>query len=50
MISSELPETLRMSDRIVVMYEGRIAGKLSPQEATHERVMQSAAQRETMAA
>jgi len=50
MISSELREMLRMSDRIVVMCEGRITGKLSPQEATHERVMQSATQRETMAA
>jgi ABC-type sugar transport system ATPase subunit len=50
MISSELPEILRMSDRIVVMCEGRITGKLLSQEATHERVMQSADQRETMAA
>ena len=29
MISSELPEILRMSDRIVVMCEGRITGELS---------------------
>ncbi len=32
MISSELPEILRMSDRIVVMCEGRITGELSPRE------------------
>ncbi len=39
MISSELPEILRMSDRIMVMHEGRIAGFLSPEEATQERIM-----------
>ncbi len=50
MISSELPEILRMSDRIVVMCEGRITGELSPAEATQERIMQLATQRETMAA
>ena len=50
MISSELPEILRMSDRIVVMCEGRITGELMPAEATQERIMQLATQRETMAA
>ena len=50
MISSELPEILRMSDRIVVMCEGRITGELMPEEATQERIMQLATQRETMAA
>jgi ABC-type sugar transport system ATPase subunit len=40
MISSELPEVLRMSDRIVVMREGRIAGELSRTEATQERIME----------
>jgi len=50
MISSELPEILRMSDRIVVMCEGRITGELTPDEATQERIMQLATQRETMAA
>ncbi|HEY1723714.1 MAG TPA: sugar ABC transporter ATP-binding protein [Magnetospirillaceae bacterium] len=47
MISSELPEILRMSDRIVVMCEGRITGELSPHDATQERIMQLATQRET---
>ena len=47
MISSELPEILRMSDRIVVMCEGRITGELSAREATQERIMQLATQRET---
>jgi ribose transport system ATP-binding protein len=50
MISSELPEILRMSDRIVVMCEGRITGELMPEEATQEQIMQLATQRETMAA
>jgi ribose transport system ATP-binding protein len=39
MISSELPEVLRMSHRIVVMSEGRITGLLTSQEATQESVM-----------
>jgi ribose transport system ATP-binding protein len=39
MISSELPEVLGMSDRILVMHEGRIAGELSRAEATQERIM-----------
>src|SRR5450755_327627 len=47
MISSELPEILRMSDRIVVMCEGRITGELTPEQATQERIMELATQRET---
>ena len=47
MISSELPEILRMSDRIVVMCEGRITGELLAKDATQERIMQLATQRET---
>jgi len=39
MISSELPELLGMSDRILVMHEGQIGGELSRAEATPERVM-----------
>src|SRR6202044_3700376 len=50
MISSELPEILRMSDRIVVMCEGRITGELSAMDATQERIMQLATQRETLKA
>ncbi|MDH6151884.1 MULTISPECIES: sugar ABC transporter ATP-binding protein [Paraburkholderia] len=48
MISSELPEVLRMSDRIVVMCEGRITGELSASEATQERIMHLATLRETL--
>lgn len=39
MISSDLPEVLGMSDRVVVMCEGRTAGVLSRADATPERVM-----------
>jgi len=39
MISSELLEVLCMSDRILVMHEGEIAGELSREEATQERIM-----------
>jgi ribose transport system ATP-binding protein len=39
MVSSELPEVLGMSDRIVVMREGRIVAELPGDEATEERIM-----------
>ncbi|WP_373280384.1 sugar ABC transporter ATP-binding protein [Microvirgula aerodenitrificans] len=42
MISSELPEVLSMSDRILVMHEGRIAADLDAQTATQERIMHAA--------
>ncbi len=45
MISSELPEILRMSHRVVVMCEGRITGELDIAEATQEKIMQYATQR-----
>ena len=46
MISSELPEVLRMSHRIMVMCEGRITGELTGREATQEMIMQLATQRD----
>jgi ribose transport system ATP-binding protein len=39
MISSEMPEILAISDRILVMYEGRIMGEMARNEATQERIM-----------
>ena len=46
MISSELPEVLRMSDRVLVMCEGRKTGELDISEATQENIMQLATMRE----
>ena len=48
MISSELPEILRMSHRILVMCEGRLTGELRGDEASQERIMALATQREAV--
>ena len=42
MISSEMPEILGMSDRIVVMCEGRVTGELNREEATQEKILELA--------
>ncbi len=42
MISSELPEILSLSDRIIVMKEGRITGRFDKSEATDEKIMTAA--------
>ena len=42
MISSDLPEILGMSDRILVMHQGRINGEFSAAEATQERILHCA--------
>ncbi|MDR0362077.1 MAG: sugar ABC transporter ATP-binding protein [Planctomycetota bacterium] len=47
MISSELPEILSLSDRIVVMYEGRVTGVLHGSDATEEDVIRRAIGGET---
>lgn len=39
MISSEMPELLGMSDRIVVMHEGEVTGELSKEEATQAKIL-----------
>ena len=39
MISSEMPELIGMSDRIMVMCNGRITGELNKDEATQESIM-----------
>lgn len=39
MISSEMPEILGMSDRILVIHEGKLKGELDRDEATQERIM-----------
>jgi len=45
MISSELPEILRMSDRILIMCEGRKTGELDISEANQEEIMKYATMR-----
>jgi ABC-type sugar transport system ATPase subunit len=42
MISSELPEVLGMSDRIMIMRQGTIAKELSRSEASEEAIMKYA--------
>jgi len=42
MISSELPEVLGMSDRIIVLSAGELVGELSKENATSEEVMKLA--------
>ncbi|WP_018931839.1 sugar ABC transporter ATP-binding protein [Gracilibacillus lacisalsi] len=44
MISSELTEILRLSDRIMVMNEGRVTGELLNQDANQENIMELATQ------
>jgi inositol transport system ATP-binding protein len=44
MVSSEMPEILGMSDRVVVMCEGRLVGEVSRKEATQEKIMELATQ------
>ncbi|KAA9028391.1 sugar ABC transporter ATP-binding protein [Niallia endozanthoxylica] len=39
MVSSELPEVLGMSDRILVVHEGKVKGELLKEEATQEKIM-----------
>jgi len=42
MISSELPEILGMSDRVIVMHEGRLTGEFTREEASQESILRAA--------
>ena len=42
LVSSELPEVLGLSDRVMVLHEGRITGEFTRSEATPEKVMAAA--------
>jgi len=42
MISSELPEVLGVSDRIIVMHEGRVTGEFTREQATQDKIMRAA--------
>lgn len=46
MVSSEMAEILRMSDRIIVMCEGRKTGEIDIEDATQEKIMQAATMRD----
>ena len=45
MISSDMPELLRMSDRVMIMCEGRVTGEIDISEATQETIMTYATKR-----
>jgi len=42
MVSSELPEVLGMSDRVLVLCEGKMTGELSKEEMNQEAIMRCA--------
>ena len=42
MISSELPELMALSDRFVVLAEGKVSGELTKEEATDSKIMELA--------
>jgi ribose transport system ATP-binding protein len=42
LISSDLPELLKMSDRVLVLSEGKITGEFAKEEVTQEKVMKAA--------
>ncbi|HSK69716.1 MAG TPA: sugar ABC transporter ATP-binding protein [Candidatus Limnocylindria bacterium] len=48
LISSELPEIMRLCDRVVVMCEGRVTGEAEGDALTQERIMELATRRETV--
>jgi ABC-type sugar transport system ATPase subunit len=50
LVSSELPEVLGLSDRVIVLHEGRVTGEFARAEATPEAVMSCAAGRARLAA
>ena len=39
LVSSEMPEVLGMSDRIIVMHEGRVTGEFAAEDANQEKLM-----------
>lgn len=42
LMSSDLPELVGMSDRVVVLKDGRVAGRMEHEELTQEKVLQCA--------
>ena len=50
LVSSELPELMGMSDRIIMLHEGRIGGEFTRPEATPEKLLAAAMGRQLSAA
>jgi len=50
LVSSELPEVLGLSDRVIVLHEGRVTGEFNRKDATPEAVMSCATGRRQIAA
>ena len=50
LVSSELPEVLGLSDRVIVLHEGRVTGEFTREEASPEAVMSCATGRRRLAA
>ena len=46
LVSSEMPEVLGMSDRILVMHEGRVSGEFNAADANQEKLMACAVGRQ----
>ena len=46
MISSELPEIIRVSNRVLVMCEGQITGEVTGSDINQEKIMQYATMRD----
>ena len=42
LISSELPEVLNMSNRVLTIFEGRITGEFDPRSASTDKIMSAA--------
>jgi ABC-type sugar transport system ATPase subunit len=42
MISSELPEVIGMSDRVIVMSEGKLTGEINRKDLSQENIMKAA--------
>ena len=42
LISSELPEVLNMSNRVLTIYDGRITGEFNPDEVAPDQIMERA--------
>ena len=49
MVSSEMLEVIEMSDRIIIMSEGRVTGEIDGSDATQERILEKAMMKKSAA-